>query len=154
MAMALPMLPMTVETFAVPAGKQRLDLAPPGFDDEQPAPVIGDHERAVAPHLRPIRLAVVLGYERPRSARGDPEDPSVRDVSAVKIALGVEARSFEEAVDRFAGLVGDDDQGFAVGRKCEVVHKLAVRGAGAKCHAARVVRQIPVLDDAVLVAGR
>jgi hypothetical protein len=90
----------------VPAEQQRLDLAPSGIDDEQPAPVIGDHERAVSPHLQRIRLAVVLGYERPAGARSDPEYPAVRDIGAVEIASGVEARAFEEAVDRFAGFVG------------------------------------------------
>src|SRR5688572_1240457 len=56
--------------------------------------------------LEAVRPAVVLRCEIPIALRADAENPAERDVHAPEVALAVEGRTLEEAVDQGALAVG------------------------------------------------
>src|SRR5581483_5689172 len=82
-----------------------LDAAAPRVEEHQPALVVGDEDAPVLVDLQPVRPAVVLNDEVPFALRVDAEDAPEGDVDAPQVAVAVERRALEEAVDLGAAAV-------------------------------------------------
>ena len=82
--------------------EERLQLAAPGVENHQAAPVVGNEDASILVDLEAVWPAVVLRGELPVAARIDAEDAPERDVHAPEIALPVERWPFEKGVDRGA----------------------------------------------------
>ncbi|CAM3718679.1 hypothetical protein BOBR111200_04610 [Bordetella bronchialis] len=95
-----------LEAFGIPVAQRRIDGAGLRVQAQDAAPVVGDPQPAVGMDGDAIGPAVVLGDQLPVQRRADAEDPSVRNVGDIQVAVTVEARPFQEAIDTMAGLVG------------------------------------------------
>ena len=65
--------------------------------------VVGDEDAAVLVDLQPVRLAVVLGHQVDVAGGRHAEDPAVRHVGEVEMAVAVKGGALEIAVDADLG---------------------------------------------------
>src|SRR5262249_52754315 len=86
------------EALAVTALEERADFAGRDLQRDEPVLVVRDQQLAVAQELHAVRLSVELRDELPASGRIDAENPPVRNVGDVQVAVPVRYRPLEERV--------------------------------------------------------
>ena len=88
-----------LEALAEGGFEDGLELAGLGIEDQEPLLVIGDERAAILVELQAVRPAVVLDDELPLLLRRNPEDAAKGDVHAPQVALPVERRGLEKALN-------------------------------------------------------
>ena len=93
------------EGLGVAVAEDAVHTSAPRVEPQQPLAVVGDPDAAVLVDGQPVGPAVVFGHERPIQRGRDSEDPAIGNVHDEEVALSVEDRTFQKAVDLLATLV-------------------------------------------------
>src|SRR3990172_3624072 len=88
-----------LEALAVGGLEQRLDPSAPRVEYQQPALVVGDEDPPVLVDLEAVRPAVVLDGELPLAPGRDPEHAPEGNVDEPEVAVAIEGRPLQEALD-------------------------------------------------------